>query len=66
MEILTILALPFLTYLIFQRWFWGLLVLLLVIGLGIGGLFALFAGNIGPGLAMLFIAWGITQVLEAK
>ena len=66
MEILTVLALLFLAYLMFQRWFWGLLMLLLVIGLGIGGLVALIAGNIGPGLAMLFIARGITQVLEAK
>jgi len=65
MDILTILALLFLAYLMFQRWFWGLLMLLLVIGLGLGGLVALFAGNIGPGLAMLLIAWGITQVAGA-
>ena len=38
---------------------------LLVIGLGLGGRVALFAGNIGPGLAMLLIAWGITQVTWA-
>ena len=62
MEAITVLALLFLVFLLFQRWFWGLLILLLLIGLGIGGLVALFSGNIGPGLAMLLIAWGITQV----
>ena len=66
MEILTVLALLFLTYLIFQRWFWGLLMSLLVIGLGLGGLAALFTGNIGSGLAMLLIVWGIAKMFNMR
>ena len=62
MDLLTIFALLFLLYLVFQRWFWGLLIFLLWIGLGIGGIVALFAGQIGPGLGMLLIAWLIVQV----
>ena len=39
---------------------------LLVIGLGLGGLLALFTGNIGPGLAMLLIVWGIAKMFNIR
>ncbi len=65
MEIIALLSLLGLVYLLFQGWFWRLLAVLALLGLFIGGLVALFSGNIGPGLGMLVLAWLITQVFGA-
>lgn len=65
METIALLSLLGLVYLLFQGWFRRLLAVLALLGLFIGGLVALFSGNIGPGLGMLVLAWLITQAFGA-
>ena len=62
MELIGILFLLGLFYLLFQGWFWRLLAVIAILSLLIGGLIALFSGQIGPGLGMLALVWLLAEL----
>ena len=62
MELIGTLFLLGLFYLLFQGWFWRLLAVIAILSLLIGGLIALFSGQIGPGLGMLALVWLLAEL----